>query len=286
MKFGRAFRAFNARSLTLGLAALAGLVSSSDRSAVAADAQPSQVNALYKISLAGFEIGDFRFSYTIKGNRYSAKSDVELSALLGAFHWKGVTRGSGSLTGLTPKPAEYDFRFESNTKSGLVQMGFEDANVALLTLMPQGEVPPPDMVPLTNQHMKSVLDPMAAIMALTRDVGQNPCVRKVAIFDGKQRFDLALSNRRQETVVGAEGLPVPLTVCRIRYVPIGGYRANSETKAMSENTDIEIALRRVPNAGLVVPHRVTIPTIAGSISIDAVRVDINTPGRGQFALGN
>jgi hypothetical protein len=72
----------------------------------------------------------------------------------------------------------------------------------------------------------------------------------------------------------------------VRYVPIAGYRATNETKELSESSAIEVTLRPVPNANLVVPYLVKIPTFAGSATIELSRIDITTTDKGQIALAH
>ncbi len=239
---------------------------------------PAEVSAVYKITLNGFELGSFRFNSTVTADHYSADSDVELSALLGAFHWKGVTRTSGTIAAKEPRPAGFLFEFNGTAKSGSVGMGFNPAGVTSVSVMPPA-ADPPDTVPLGPQHLKSVLDPLSAIIALTHVDGANPCGRKVAIFDGKQRFNLELIARRP-----VEGQPDRGIVCRVKYVPVAGYRANEETRNLAASTGIEIAFRPVPQAKLMLPHDVVVPTLAGPAELTLEHVDIRTPDRGEIAL--
>ena len=69
-------------------------------------------------------------------------------------------------------------------------------------------------------------------------------------------------------------------------VPIAGYRANDETKAMARSTGIEIVFRPVPSADLMVHDEVRIPTISGPIALNAQKVDIKTSDRRRIALVN
>ena len=114
---------------------------------------------------------------------------------------------------------------------------------------------------------------------MTRTEGKSPCGRKVAIFDGQQRFDLELYYRRQQPLGQGKAI-----VCRVKYRPIAGYRANDETKTMSRSTGIEIAFRPVAGAGLMVPDQITIPTISGPIGLKAQRIDVKTSGHRKIAL--
>ena len=69
-----------------------------------------------------------------------------------------------------------------------------------------------------------MLDPLSAIMALSMTAGGkvegvNPCKRQpMAIFDGKQRFNLKFTAKRKEAV--SDGTTA--FVCGVKYQPISG----------------------------------------------------------------
>src|SRR3990172_9572532 len=207
MKYRISSRIVRAGVVVLGSALVIALPRASlPATRAAAGMPPVDVSALYKITLNGFEIGSLRFTSSVTPSTYTLDSDVELSALLGAFHWRGVSRTAGTIAGAAPRPAGFLFEFESTTRS--------------VSVLPPS-VADDGLIPVTEQHMKGVLDPLTAILALTHGDG-NPCARKVSIFDGKQRFDLVLSYNRQ-TPIG-EGQAEMATVCRVKYVPIAGFR--------------------------------------------------------------
>ena len=244
----------------------------------AKDPEPYRVSATYKITLNSFEIGTLRYESSVGFNGYVVESEVQLSALFGAVSWKGATRSSGTIHGVKTKPANYAFDFRGSTGAGEINMGFGEAGVSSLAVLPARSLAA-DTVPLRGKHLKGVLDPLSAVFALTRPQGKSPCGRRVEIFDGQQRFDLELYYRRQQPLGKGKAI-----VCRVKYVPIAGYRANDETKAMSRSTGIEIAFRPVTHAGLMVPDEVTIPTISGPVAFKAQKVDIKTSGRSKTAL--
>lgn len=253
---------------------------------LASEAWPSRVAATYRVTFNGFDIGAFKFTSDVSSGGYTLSSDAQLSALLGAFTWRGVSRSTGTLSSGDPRPAGYTFNFQSSSRHGAVKIGFNDTRITSVAVMPPSE-PQPDLVPVREQHLKDVLDPLSAVMAVSRATA-NPCNRKLAIFDGKQRFDLIFSYRRQEKVAEQRpsGQPSTGTVCRVKYVPIAGYRATAETKDLSQSSGIEVAFRHVPNANLMVPYLVTIPTFAGSATIELSRIDITTSDKGQIALAH
>ena len=114
----------------------------------------------------------------------------------------------------------------------------------------------------------------------------NPCDRRIPIFDGKERFDLVFSYKRDMTVVeqAPSGQPDVAHVCRVKYLPIAGHKADSDTSFMAANNEIEVALRPIPSANVFIPYQISIPTMAGSATIVSKRVEIVSPGKPQIAL--
>lgn len=275
---------------SLTLAGLTGAAAALNPAAAVAETGqpwPSRVHAVYKVTFNGFDIGNFEFNSAVSGSSYTLSGDAKLSALLGAFTWQGVTRTSGALASDAPRPAGYTFNFQGTGRSGAVKLGFTGDSVSNVALVPP-QPPAPTTVPVREPHLKGVLDPLSAVMALSRTSGANPCARKLSIFDGKQRFDLQLAFKRQEHVQDPRptGQPGVAFVCRVKYQPIAGHKLNDETRAMAASDGIEVSLRPVPSANLFVPHQINIPTGAGTASLTAVRVQIVTPRNEQIALGH
>jgi len=270
--------------LGLGTVALAALLPASPLTAApSAGASPLRVDATYKITLNGFDLGSFHYKSDVGSGQYHLETDVEISALLGIFKWKGVTHTSGTLEAKALKPADFRFDYESSVRNGTVAMGFGSEGIESLTVLP-ATVEPDDLVPLTRDHLKGVVDPLSAILAITHTDAPTPCGRKVSIFDGKQRFDLALRFARQEPVAG---IPSEMqTVCRVKYTPIAGYRPTQEMQELASSNEIEIAFRMVPAAKLMLPQSVAVPTAAGHARIDLERVNIQLPERGQVAFAD
>lgn len=274
------------RSIGISLpAAVVAATMAVDVPAAAAEPWPSRVEATYRITFNGFDIGKFDFTADVSGSSYTVKGDARVSALLGAFKWQGETRSAGQLAGLAPRPAGYTFDFNANGRAGSIKLGFERGAVKSIASLPPKPADP-DAVPLQPQHLAGVLDPLSAVLALSRTTSGNPCGRSIPVFDGKQRFDLQLAFIRQQAVAEARpsGQPGVAFVCRVRYVPIAGHGLNnSGTRQLASSNEIEIALRPVPSAGLFVPYSISIPTGAGTAMLTSERVNIVTRSE-QIAL--
>jgi hypothetical protein len=255
-------------------------------SAAVAESWPSRVDATYRIAFNGFDIGKFEFHAEISGASYTARGDAQLSALLGAFKWHGATRSSGTVTATAPRPSSYTFDFDGVGKNGAIKLGFQHGNVTSVSALPPTP-PEPDTVALRSGDLKAVFDPLSAVLAISRTASGNPCDRRIPVFDGKQRFDLAFTYLRQQAIgtTRATGQPGVAIVCRVRFIPIAGHRMTAETKHMASTEGIEISFRPVPSAGIHVPYQISIPTVAGYATLAAEQINIATRSE-QIALTN
>jgi hypothetical protein len=279
--------AFVARSICCflaGLVSLVGLVSGSGAPA-AAESWPATVRALYEINFNGFTVGSFEFQSQAESQSYTLAGNAHLSVLLGAFSWAGSTRSFGMIVDQAPKPASFTFDFKSNLRAGSTTLGFSDGAVTNVMNLPPMVTSDP-IIPLREHHLKGVVDPLSAIMMLTRSATVDPCDRRIPIFDGKERFDLLFSRKGEMRVTeqAPSGQPGVAIVCRVRYLPIAGHKIDSDTKFMAANDGIEVALRPVPSANVFVPYQISIPTMAGSATIVSKRVEIVSPGKPQIAM--
>jgi hypothetical protein len=249
---------------------------------------PSRIHGSYHIAWNGLDLGDFTWDSTISAGQYKATTDANISALFGAYTWEGITRVNGGYSSGVPHPESYRFRFQSTDKSGRVDMTFVHDAVK------QVSEDPPDRavagrIPLTEADLENVMDPLSAIMALSVPQGGrmedvNPCQRRLPIFDGRMRFDLALSYKRKARL--DSGGARYAFVCAIKFIPIAGHKMNTETKFMASTDGIEVWLAPVASANVFMPYYLEIPTWAGSAQITAARIVIDMPGHGRIALSS
>ena len=102
--------------------------------------------------------------------------------------------------------------------------------------------------------------------------------------DGKLRYDLVLSPKGTHSISGVGKLRGTAYVCRVTYVPIAGHKAGKVDYAAG-NSGIEIWLVPMPEAGLLVPYYVQMPTPAGTASMVSARFDVETSA-GRHALAD
>jgi hypothetical protein len=251
--------------------------------------RPSTVNAVYNISFMGAQIGEFKIRSAITPRQYSLQANAELSALFGLVSWKGVTSSFGLMTANGPAPQNYTFRYATSDKREAVELRFQQRTVQDIIINPPVRYGA-RAVPITAEDLQNVVDPLSAIVLLTqarpsRLTGAEACNKRLPIFDGKIRYDLVLSpkgTRKIDEEVGK--LRGTAFVCRVNFVPIAGHKAGKGDYA-SGNSGIEIWLVPMPQAGLLVPYYVHVPTPAGTASMISARFDVET-SVGRHALAD
>lgn len=246
---------------------------------------PAVVRASFDVNFNGFNVGTFDFEAHTEDQSYTLTGNAKLTLLLGAFIWIGETRSFGLISNHVPKPAAFAFDFKANSKIGSTKVDFDNGSVLEVVHIPK-PTPKADIVPLREQHLKGVLDPLSAIMVVADYSNPDPCDRHLPIFDGKERFDLDMSYKGEVKVAEEEpsGQPAMAHVCRVKYKPIAGHKTDAENSYLATTDAIEVSLRPVPSANILVPYQITIPTIVGYATIVSKRVEIESPGLPQIAL--
>ena len=132
-------------------------------------------------------------------------------------------------------------------------------------------------VPLTKAARRGVIDPLSAFLVLSEGkdaLSPGNCERVMKIYDGRQRYDIAMAYARTETVKTA-GLAGRALVCKAAWRPIAGHRTdNVETAHMEENRDVEATLTPIPGTRFLLVSRINIGTSVGRLMITAQRVSV------------
>lgn len=258
----------------------------------AQSSQPhAKLAAAYDIRFAGIKLGTFEVWSNMNAESYSMRGKGELKFITGMlFEIKGDTTSTGAVTNSGPRPSSFAFDFKTKKHKGELAMMFEGDAVTHVMARPPFVENPKD-IPVTAAHVKNVLDPMSAIFFTARADKLNPdgsiCPGRIPVFDGKQRFDLVLSYKKtvQVSKKRKSGYGGPAVVCRIKYIPIAGYKPdNSGIKYMAETEDIEVWLIKVPRKGMYVPYYVNVPTPFGTASATSTALHVEIPGQPKIKV--
>jgi hypothetical protein len=192
------------------------------------------------------------------------------------------------MTANGPVPQNYSFRYATNDKREAIELRFQQRTVQDIIINPPSH-PGPRNVPVTAADLQNVVDPLSAVVLLSQarlNRSGNACDKRIPIFDGRIRYDLVLSPKGTRTIGGAGKLRGTAHVCRVGYIPIAGHKLGKQgADYATGNTGIEVWLVPVPEAGLLVPYYVHVPTPAGTASMVTAKFDLETPS-GRHALAD
>ena len=240
-----------------------------------------RVIAVYRIDLADFNLGDFRFTTLLNGANYQMRGEGHFSMLGGLiYNWQGTTGSSGKLTNLGPEPAAYALNYVDGGESAQLHVSFNGGAVTQVLMLPKRK-PTSRAIPIKKEQLAGVLDPLTALFL--RAHSDNPdgdlkvCDQTIPVFDGDWRFDLRLSPKRRvrlrkETPTGYSGYAA---ICRVKFIPISGYRPDDpDIKLMSQSDAIEVWLVSLPGTAMYFPYRIVLPTDAGSVSATSTSLQV------------
>ena len=241
----------------------------------------NRILAVYRVDLAGFNLGDFRLTTVFSGDGYEMRGEGRFSILEGLLYdWRGTTASKGKVIGARPEPAMYALNYQGGNKSGQLRISFESGDVTGVQQVPRKR-PNPHVIPITKEQLQGVFDPMTAAFLYVRSDNPNGdpkvCDQTIPVFDGEARFDIVLTPKRtvklqKDASTGYSGFAA---VCRVKFIPISGYRPdNPGIKLMSETNEIEVWLVSLPGTGMYVPYRIVLPTMVGYGSATSTSFEI------------
>jgi hypothetical protein len=173
---------------------------------------------------------------------------------------------------------------------GDVRISFAGGTVTQVSMSPKKRPNPRD-IPVTNDQLRGVLDPMTGAFLRARpnlsEGNLKVCDETIPVFDGKLRFDIVLLPKQQRRVESKtpNGYSGIAAVCGVKFVPISGYRPDDRAvKYMSLHTDaIEVWLVPLPRTALYVPYRISLPTGFGSGSAELLSFQVDKGGASEAA---
>jgi hypothetical protein len=250
----------------------------------------SKLEARYKVTLAGIPIGKGGWTIEINDTRYAAATNGKTTGLMHVLtHGEGTSAVHGTLRDGKPGSSVYVSTITSRKKADEVRVTIADGDVKDFTANP-----PPDKVdqrvPIGEEQRHGVVDPLtAALMRAPGDgkvLAPEACNRTLPIFDGRLRYDLALSFKRMDEVKAEKGYAGPVLVCAVNFSPIGGHIPSAATiKYIAKLTDMEIWLAPIAGTRVLVPFRAQGPTPIGDAVLEATEF-IASAGPTRASAGN
>jgi hypothetical protein len=241
---------------------------------VTACAQGGKLEARYVVTLAGIPIGKGGWSIDIADTHYDASATGMTTGLMHVLtEGEGTTTVHGTLAAGKVLNAIYVSVIKSRKHRDEVHVTLDKGDVK-----DSRADPPPDnpgeRVPIGEADLHNVSDPMTASLLVVPGDG-NPvaaaaCKRKMAMFDGRLRYDLELAFKRMDTVKAEKGYAGPAVVCAVYFTPVGGHIPSRATiRYLTKQRNMEVWLAPIAGTRVLVPFRAQGPTPIGQAVMTA-----------------
>ncbi len=230
----------------------------------------------YTITMSGVSIGQIAWLVDIEEKRYVTSAHGKASGVLSILvSGEGSVATHGAIIDDRLVPSYFTSRVIDDEGTSDLRMTFEDGNVKEMVGPPP---PPADRVPVTEADRRAVNDPLTAMLIPTPAGGDMlaaaNCGHVLHIFDGRRRYNLALSYKRVDKIAVKKGLSTAALVCGVALQPIAGYRADSMlVKYIAGRRDLELWLVPIAGTNVIAPVRVVMPTLLGTLEIIAAKFD-------------
>jgi hypothetical protein len=248
-----------------------------------------KLEAHYRVTLAGLPIGGGAWVIDVADDRYTMAASGQVTGVLRAFSTgEGTAAVRGTIQGTRIGPSGYAMHIKSRSKVDEVRMALAGGALKELAVEPPVE-PNPTHVPLTEAHKRGFVDPISAGMipaAGPHGLGPEACQRTLQVFDGRQRYDLALAYKRMDRVKAERGYDGPALVCAVTYRPLGGHDPERQAiKFLRDNRDLEMWFAPISGTKFLGMYRIVIPTLLGSAVVNATRF-VSTPRASRAGAAN
>ncbi len=203
----------------------------------------------------GITMGHMDIDATLRGTDYHAVSTMHTSGVVNAF-WQAEIQAtsSGKLAGRSFAPTLYDsFDTGRSGKRQQVSLNFENG-MPRLYADPAYATTGYDVKP---DDVRNALDPLSAITFIFSGIAGDPCAITAPVFDGRRRYDVAMTRIRDVDIRMDNGLYQGKAVqCDVHYRQLAGFRPNV-LKANESFPLIHAWFVRVPSS--VAGHDYTVP---------------------------
>lgn len=237
----------------------------------AAAATPFTLSAHYALSMTHVRVGEINWAVHFTNKTYVASANGNASGVFSVLvKGKGSVTTHGALVDGRPVPSRVNASVKDGHGSDDVEMTFEDGELKHVTA---NDPPPKDnRIIVTPNLLHGVSDPLSAMLMPVKAgaLAQSDCDKTLRIFDGRRRYNLALSFKRIDKMTIKPGYNGPVLVCGVVLRPIAGYDPDSLlVRYLAGKLDLELWFAPVAGVGIIVPVRAVMPTLIGTMEIRA-----------------
>ena len=234
------------------------------------------LNMHFGIVMTHVQVGELNWTVYLSDGAYLASANGKASGVLSV-----LVKGEGSVTThgslVAGRLVPQNSRSHVSDDDGTYDVSLTFDGGELTDVAETGAAPPQDRVPVTKDMLHGVSDPLSAMLIPYGSDAFAPanCDRILHIFDGRRRYDLALSYKRLDKIEMKHGYDGKVLVCNVVLHPIAGYRVGSLlVRYLAGKGDLEMWFAPIAGVAIMAPVRALMPTLIGTMDIRADKFQV------------
>ena len=232
---------------------------------------PVNMKAHYAVYMTRVRVGEITWAVYFSEQTYLASANGKASGVFSVLlKGEGSVTTHGEMTDGRLAPVDVTSTITDDDGHDEVKMTFENGD--LKHLEAKGPPPKANRVQVTPNLLRRIVDPLSA-MLIPVDNGafaHANCDKTLRIFDGRRRYNLALSYKRIEKMQIAHGYSGRVLVCGVVLRAIAGYDPDSLlVRYLAGKDDLELWFAPVAGRKIIAPVRALMPTLIGTLEIRA-----------------
>lgn len=230
---------------------------------------PQTFSGDYVVSFLGLTVARSRVSAVLEDGRFSMEGTLASAGFARFFDdTDGTVAASGGFAGDRTRPASFRLAYRQGEKPTTTVMTFAKGKVAKAETLPPPKPRGADWVSVAPGDLDGVVDPLSATLVKAKRP-QDVCRRRVAVFDGEMRLDLALSPVAEGSGK-VDGQPVETVTCKAAVKPVSGFRKGRRAlEFLEKRSRIMVVLAPLGTTGVYAPVHATVGTEIGTVTIRA-----------------
>ena len=213
-----------------------------------AESRAAPLTLGYQVAWGNFALAEAEIAYRQSDSRYHLVGRGRTQGLLEWFvTWHGRSETEGLLAPGGRRPLAHQSEGTWNDQTRFTQVDWADPGKPLTETRPPPD--PEQVTPVPEAATLGTSDPFTALLdVLDRLAETGRCEAEAKIWDGRRRYDMAVSHLGPETLVADRpwAYAGPAIGCALSHQRIGGFWRDSE---------VPVAGRRVVWAAEIAPGR-------------------------------
>ncbi|WPZ34465.1 DUF3108 domain-containing protein [Thalassobaculum sp. OXR-137] len=249
------------------------------------------MRATYEVYFGGLHILSAQSEFAPERGRYAVTANAQTRGILDVFFsWRGETRSAGRYENDRAVPDKHtNFGWRGDERRSVILTYGPDGEVISTAIDPAPD--PEEVTALPENAEAGTIDPLTVIAQVSQTMSRTgSCDGEFAVFDGRRRYDLRVSDR------GTEVLPATsysifsgeARRCRIDYAMLGGAR-KAPNKYSKTARDRVVYVAQPVGDGPAIPVALKIETDFGTLMAHLTGVEVpkdlalgeETPPRGS-----